>query len=230
MAGKWRCWPSASFAPAGARCGAWRLVAGRDLSICENAQCFERATYDNVLQLTCTLAADVAKYGTWNPIAKRKLGEGAMSVVGVVVGSEKVVLVEGETGADGTVTLLKDETLDLERGERHRAYAIMHKRITDRFSHGNIERVVVKASSAGRYTIGAGALNAAELRGVVLSALPNGIEVKVPHKKTISRDFGSRKVDEYIGDETWWQDHFAGECRKGSREAAFLIIASEEEE
>lgn len=148
-----------------------------------------------------------------------------MTTVGVVVGSDKVTLVEGDISADGTVTLIKDEIFDLEDGERHRAYGVMHRRVADRFSSG-ADKVVLKASSAGKFTGTQGALNAAELRGVFLSALPNRVEVVQFHAKTVSRDFGSRKLGDYLKDEDWWAAKFSGACRKGSREAAFLIIAS----
>lgn len=148
-----------------------------------------------------------------------------MTTVGVVVGSDKIILVEGDVRADGTVTLIKDEVFDLEDGERHRAYSVMHRRIADRFSAG-ADNVVLKASSAGKFTGTQGSLNAAELRGVFLSALPHRVDVVQLHAKNVSRDFGSRKLGEYLKDEAWWATKFSGACRKGSREAAFLIIAS----
>ena len=153
-----------------------------------------------------------------------------MSIVGVVVGSEHVVLIEGAVGSDGLISLIKDETFDLEDADRHHAYAVMHRRIVDRFGGGKIEKVVVKASSGGKFAAKQGVLHAAELRGVVLSAIPDSIEVVQSHKKTVSRDFGSRKVDEYLKDDKWWAANFKGDCRKGSREAAFLIMAAASEE
>ena len=152
----------------------------------------------------------------------------SMSVIGVVVGSTKIILVEGDLEDDGTATILRDEVLDLEKGERHEAYAVMHRRIVDRFADEAIERVVMMASSAGKFTGTQSALHAAELRGVFLSAIPQRVKVIQSHKKTISRDFGSRKVAEYVKDDEWWDQNFTGECRKGSREAAFLIISKSE--
>lgn len=152
-----------------------------------------------------------------------------MSVVGIVVGSESVVLVEGKQDRDGTITLIKDETFDLEDGDRHKAYAVMHRRILDRFSSGAIAKAVFKASSAGKFSATQGLLHAAELRGVVLAAIPDRVQVVQSHKKTLSRHFGSRKVDDYTKDDAWWQTNFSGPCRKGSREAAFLILADASE-
>ncbi|MBY3193685.1 hypothetical protein [Rhizobium laguerreae] len=149
-----------------------------------------------------------------------------MSVAGVVVGSEKIVIVEGTKNLDGTVTLVKDEVFTLEKGDRHIAYGAMHKRITDRMSHG-IAEVILKASSAGKFTGTQGALLAAELRGVFISAVPSAIAVKQEHVKNLSKA-GSRKVGDYTKDEVWWNEHFAGDVRKGNREAAYLILGAED--
>lgn len=146
-----------------------------------------------------------------------------MSIIGAVVASEKIILVEGEVRDDGTIALIKDEKFNLEDGDRQRAYKTMHQRISDRLGRG-VEQVVLKASSANKFTASQDALHAAELRGVFLSAIPDGVEVKQPHKKNLSRDYGSRKIDEYIKDDDWWSKYFIGECRKGSREAAILIL------
>jgi hypothetical protein len=43
----------------------------------------------------------------------------------------------------------------------------------------------------------------------------------------ISRTYGERKVDEYIRDAAFWNEHTAGgKLRKTSREAAMLVIAA----
>lgn len=148
-----------------------------------------------------------------------------MSIVGVVVGSDKISLVEGHRNPDDTVTLLKDEIFNLEKGDRHHAYAAMHKRIHDRLLHG-VDTVVLKASSAGKFTGSQAALLAAELRGVLLGAIPLKINVLQHHTKTLSKA-GSRKVGEYIKDDAWWTQHFNGDVRKGQREAAYLILCAE---
>lgn len=150
-----------------------------------------------------------------------------MSIVGVVVGSEKIIFVEGEPTKDGTIELIKDETFDLEDGKRHQAYSVMHRRIADRLST-DVAKVILKASSAGKFTGSQASLHAAELRGVFLSAIPSKVEVLQLHTKNISRDFGSRKLEGYTKDDDWWDEHFKGKCRRGSREAAFLIIAAQE--
>jgi len=146
-----------------------------------------------------------------------------MSVVAAVVSSDSIILVEGEHNTDGTVTISKDETLDLEEGPRHKAYAVMAKRVKDRLGVG-VETLVLKASSGGQYAAKTAILHAAELRGVFLSAIPPQIEVIQRQKKTISKG-RSRKMDDYIKDDAFFADNVYGaKLRKGSREAAFLIF------
>lgn len=149
-----------------------------------------------------------------------------MSVIAAVVASEKVVLVEGELNDDNTVTIIKDETFDLEKGDRQLAYTVMHKRIKDRLSHG-AEQVVLKASAGGRNPATSAVLHAAELRGVFLSSVPGGVPVRQLQKNALSRNFGSRKVDEYLKDDEFFEANFSGaNFRKGSREAAFLLLSA----
>lgn len=149
-----------------------------------------------------------------------------MSVLAAVVLSEKIVLVEGVLNDDDTVTIVKDETFDLEKGDRQLAYVVMHKRIEDRLSQG-IEQVLLKASSGGQNAATSAVLHAAELRGVFLSAVPDGPPVRQLQKNSLSRTFGSRKVDEYLKDDAFFSERFGGaNLRKGSREAAFLLLSA----
>lgn len=149
-----------------------------------------------------------------------------MSVAGVVVGTKKIVLIEGDKNSDGTVTILNDEVFNLEEGDRHIAYSAMHRRIHDRMKHG-ITSVIVKASSAGKFTGSQDALHAAELRGVFIAAVPDNIHVKQAHVKALSKA-GSRKVGEYTKDDDWWDEHFTGAVRKTNREAAYLILNADD--
>ncbi|TBB58960.1 hypothetical protein ELH42_32650 (plasmid) [Rhizobium ruizarguesonis] len=149
-----------------------------------------------------------------------------MSVIAAVVVSEKIILVEGVLNGDKTVTIVKDEPFDLEKGDRQLAYAVMHKRVKDRLSQG-IDQVLLKASAGGRNPATSAILHAAELRGVFLSAVPDGIPVRQLQKNALSRNFGSRKVDEYLKDDAFFGENFDGvNLRKGSREAAFLLLSA----
>lgn len=146
-----------------------------------------------------------------------------MTSVAAIVASDAIILVEGECNADGTVTVIKDETLDLEPGDRRKAYAIMVTRIRDRLKNG-VDTVILKASSGGQFAAKTVVLHAAELRGVFLSAVPSEVEVVQRQKKAVSKG-RSRKVDDYLKDDAFFSTKFDGaKLRKGSREAAFLIV------
>jgi hypothetical protein len=149
-----------------------------------------------------------------------------MTVISAAVTSQKIILVEGAYNEDDTVTVIKDETFNLEEGDRQLAYVVIHKRIADRLSQ-SIEQVVLKASAGGQYAAKTAILLSAELRGVFLSAVPFGVSVTQVQKNAVSRNYGSRKVDEYVKDDQFIEEHFGGEAlRKGSREAAFLLLAA----
>lgn len=149
-----------------------------------------------------------------------------MTVISVAVTSDEIVLVEGSYNNDNTVTIIKDETFNLEEGDRQIAYVVMHKRIADRLLHG-VDQVIVKASAGGQYAAKTGVLHSAELRGVFLSAVPSAVRVTQLQKSAVSRTFGSRKVDDYIKDDAFVAEHFSGsKLRKGSREAAILLLAA----
>ncbi|MDP2520905.1 hypothetical protein [Shimia thalassica] len=146
--------------------------------------------------------------------------------VGAVVSSKKIILVEGHVEVDGTITLIKDETMNLETGDRPAALRQMHKRVKDRLSEG-VDKVAVKASSGGRFAAKTGVLHAAELRGVFLSAIPNQVEILETHAKSVSKG-KSQKIGDYLNDDDYFSKNFTGvELRKGSREAALLMFEVE---
>ena len=146
--------------------------------------------------------------------------------VGVVVQSTKLILVEGKVEPDGTITLIKDETMNLETGDRTTALKNMHRRVIDRLSEG-VDKVVVKASSGGQYMAKTAVLHAAELRGVFLSAVPNNVVVVQKHSKSVSRA-KSQKIGDYLKDDDYFEENFSGVAlRKGSREAALLMFEEE---
>jgi hypothetical protein len=70
-------------------------------------------------------------------------------------------------------------------------------------------------------------LISAEVRGVIIAAAASVCEVKVVSKAVISRTYGERKVDEYLDDDAFWNEHTqGGKLRKMSREAAMLVVAA----
>jgi hypothetical protein len=119
--------------------------------------------------------------------------------------------------------------MKLQKGDKANAYALMHQRLENYVREKKITRAVIKASAvsqAGKPKLAH--FESAELRGVAISALcEGGAKVEVTAKATISRTFGERKADEYVSDDTFWDEQVTGEnLRGGSREAALLLLAS----
>ena len=61
---------------------------------------------------------------------------------------------------------------------------------------------------------------------MVAAALASVTPVSFESKANISRNFGERKVDEYLKDSDFWAKETTGELRSGSREAAMVILAA----
>lgn len=146
--------------------------------------------------------------------------------VGVTVSSDKIVFVDAEVEADRPLVIQADESWKLQKGDRARAYTVMHQRVVDYLKDNKIAKVVVKASATSRSTTLAH-LASAEVRGVVIAAAASVCEVELSAKSVISRTFGSRKVDEYVKDDGFWEENVSGaDLRGGSREAAMLLLAA----
>lgn len=146
--------------------------------------------------------------------------------LGVTVSGDKVIIVDAEVPEDGPIEIIADQGWDLQGGDRSKAYEVMFGRISNYAKENAIESAVVKASAVSK---GAGLahLQSAELRGVVMAALATATEVRTLPKSAISKHFGERKADQYINDDTFWNDQVTGVAlRKGSREAALQILAT----
>ena len=123
--------------------------------------------------------------------------------------------------------LQADQSWKLQEGDRALAYNIMYQRISDYLNENGIERVIVKASAVTTGSMRKAHLHAAELRGVVIAASAAVTKVNMLAKAHVSRTFGERKVDEYVADDAFWSASVAGKSlRKGSREAAMMILAA----
>ena len=147
-----------------------------------------------------------------------------MHCVGVVVAAERVTLVH--CLCESTVVLESDATWPLQDGPRPKAYVVMYERIASYVRERGIDVVLVKASALGGKGVKLAHLHAAELRGVVqTAAAAGGAEVRAPRKAALSRTFGDRTVDEYVADDSFWADAVEGSLRKGSREAALLVLS-----
>ncbi len=148
-------------------------------------------------------------------------------IVGVVVGGSKVIMVDAEIGEDESLTVIADQSFPLPNGDRSVGYSTIYQRCSDYFSENDIDGVVVKASASTGRGGGVNHLRAAEIRGVVIAAAAAHRPVTVLAKAQISRHFGERKADEYLVDDSFWDEVVPPESlRKGSREAALLILAS----
>ena len=148
--------------------------------------------------------------------------------IGVVVGKDLVNVVDAEVpDGNGPLVIVADITWRVQTGDRSAAYCVLHKQCADYVSENGIDQVVVKASAvSGQGGATLGVLQSAEARGVVLAAAAAKGTVRALSKAAISKTYGSRKVDEYVADDAFWQKHTSGNLRKMSREAAMLLIAA----
>ncbi|HVJ78113.1 MAG TPA: hypothetical protein VM620_09780 [Hyphomicrobium sp.] len=122
---------------------------------------------------------------------------------------------------------MSDDTWKLQNGDKARAYAVLHQRCSDYLRENRVDEVVVKASALTMGTTKLSHLESAEVRGVAIAAAATVCPVRELAKAAISRNFGDRKVDEYLKDEAFWADAVAGgRLRKTSREAAMLLVAA----
>lgn len=128
---------------------------------------------------------------------------------------------------DGPIVVLADDTWKVQKGDRGEAYNVLHQQCADYIRENRIDSVVVKASAVmGKGAAKLGMLHSAEVRGVVIAAAASVCPVKQLTKAVISRTYGDRNVDDYVGDDSFWADHTTGGAlRKGSREVTMLLIA-----
>lgn len=146
--------------------------------------------------------------------------------LGVQVSGAGVILVDAEVPKDGPITIVLDDSLKLANGDRAKAFCTMYSRLHDYAKEKGIKRAFVKDSAVSKGGMGKAHLAAAELRGVAIAALGSACEVSILSKASISRNYGNRNMDEYVKDESFWQENTDGKMRSGSREAAMLILAS----
>lgn len=146
--------------------------------------------------------------------------------VGIAVVGDKVTVVGATVPATGPIVIDYDHTWTLQKGSRPDAYKFMHHQVTDYLGSKNVDKVIVKASAISRSAT-LSHLTSAELRGVIICAAASVADVSVLAKANVSRNFGDRKVDEYIKDDGFWTKEIAGVAlRNGSREAAMLLLFS----
>ena len=151
--------------------------------------------------------------------------------IGLVASSDFVTVVEGEfpDSEDEPISIVGDTTWKVQKGDRPSAYAVLHQLCVDHVRENKVDGVVVKASAVpqgpGKPKIGL--LHSAEVRGVVMAAAASVCENTVElSAASISRNYGDRKIAEYVADDAFWEQvTTGGKLRKTSREAAMLLVA-----
>ncbi|WP_303718710.1 hypothetical protein [Brevundimonas naejangsanensis] len=149
--------------------------------------------------------------------------------VAFVVSGASVLVVDAEVSDDKAepVVIMADATWTLQKGDASAAYSVMHQRCADYLRENKVDLAVVKASAVGAQGGGLSLLKSAELRGVVISAAASVCDVKQLAKGVVSKTYGSRKVDEYLADDAFWNAQTTGgNLRRMSREAAMYVIAA----
>lgn len=148
---------------------------------------------------------------------------------GIIASGNSITVVDVKIpdDPDDPIELVSDDTWRLQSGDKAKAYAVLHQRCADYLRENGVDKVVVKASALSTGGVKLSHLESAEVRGVVLAAAASVCSVKVLAKAAISRNFGERKVDDYLKDEAFWANAVAGsKLRKTSREAAMLLVAA----
>jgi hypothetical protein len=149
--------------------------------------------------------------------------------LGLSAAKDSVIAVDAEISDDGKpILIMSDDTWRVQKGDRAAAYNVLYQQCSDYIKENGISSVVVKASAVtGQGSATLGLLISAEVRGVTMAAAGALCPVKALSKAIISRTYGDRKVDEYVGDDSFWAAHTTGgTLRKLSRETAMLLIAA----
>ncbi len=149
----------------------------------------------------------------------------AEQYLGIVVSGARLDAVHLEI--DGSRTMLNNQfTWKLQSGDEALAYAAMYDRVKDYVKNNAIEYVVIKASAVGQNKPTLAHLKSAELRGVIsVASIGGGASTALIQKGTVSRTFGDRKVDEYVKDDSFWDEQGVSDLAKGRREAALLVLS-----
>jgi hypothetical protein len=148
------------------------------------------------------------------------------NLIGVTVGADQIHVVLLEQNGSRAFTLADETTMNLQEGDRSAAYDVLHGQLFDYIRQHKAGCVCIKGSALSMGGTKMAHLEAAELRGVVrAAAASSSAEVRIMTKAAASRNFGTRKVDEYLKDDNYWGSLGLGSLRKGMREAAFAVIA-----
>jgi len=149
----------------------------------------------------------------------------AEQYIGIVASGAQLNGVHLEIDNDRAV-LINQFAWKLQSGDQALAYAAMYDRVKDYVQNNTVHKVVIKASAVGKNKATLAHLKSAELRGVIcVAAVAGGASTTLVQKGTVSRTFGDRKVDEYVKDDSFWDNEVSGNLTKGRREAALLVLS-----
>ena len=146
--------------------------------------------------------------------------------LGLAVAGEAVTAVEVLVPKTGKLQLQSDNTWKLQTGPRPAAYGVMYQQVADHVRENAVDRVVVKGSALSTGGTKLAHLESAELRGVVMAAAVAHTTVETLTKAKLSKTFGTRKADEYIKDDDFWDAELDGSLRAMSKEAALLLLSA----
>ena len=148
--------------------------------------------------------------------------------LGVVVSGSQINVVHLDIDNDDA-SVINQFTWKLQSGDEVRAYTEMSERVSDYIKNNSIDNVVIKSSAVGQNRPTLAHLKSAELRGAVsVAASGAGANTQLVQKAVISRTFGERKADEYVNDNSFWEENITGDLTKGRREAALLILSQKD--
>ena len=151
----------------------------------------------------------------------------ASRCVGLVITASDVTVVDTTIPDDQDAPLIlnRDETWKLAGGDRAKAYETLFHRCTGYIQQNGVDQIVIKASALPQGGGGSGILDGAELRGVIMCAAASSCATRILEKSWMSRTY-KRRVDEVVKDDAFWEQQLDGaKLRKGSRDAAMLVVA-----
>jgi hypothetical protein len=148
------------------------------------------------------------------------------TILGVTTSADAARLVLLTKQDNGDFTLDDQTTMNVQPGGRPAAYDTIHGQFMDYAKQRAVQCVCIKGSAVSLMGTKLVHLQAAELRGVLqAAAAAAGTEVRLTTKAAVSRNFGSRKVDDYLKDDNYWTGLSLTQLKKGMREAAFVAIS-----
>jgi hypothetical protein len=144
-------------------------------------------------------------------------------LAGIVAKSDELEIVILDWD-DGEFTFDSAPKIKLQNGKRPSAYKVLHQQVGNRLREMGVNCAYIFASATSGRGMGKGHLLGAELRGVAMAAAASVCDVEMVDKGATSRS-RTRKVGDYVKDDSFWKEKGLVEVPKGMRDAAFAVIA-----